>query len=126
MLKAKSIQAIKTHIIKNWDSMGQMRIVCNIMLTILFLETMWLPIIKERFILVCILLFEWYLFLCCKELLIDKRFFVLLIATCLHVVIYNCLIERMKPGEAMDLALLPPLFYLLGKQLLYYIGRAHV
>ncbi len=98
----------------------QMQVMCGAMLVLLFLMMIWVPVISNLLGLICILLFEWYLFLNRKKLLVDRRFVILLFAMLLYVVIYNCQVENMGLGETINLALLPPLFYLLGKQLLYY------
>ena len=99
---------------------GQLWAVYAAVIILLFLDAFRLPVVTVQITLAVILFFEVFLKMHHKSLLTDTKFFLLLAAMLLHVVIYNDRVANMGMGRTLALGTFPALYYLLGKQLLYY------
>lgn len=110
--KSKNVRAAKNE--------ETMKYVCWGVIFLLFLASFRAPVLSYRMMLVFLVLFEGFLLLSHKKLLLDTKSLLLLIIMPVHVMMYNLRVMPTKDGRGIALACFPALYYLLGKQLLYY------
>lgn len=103
----------------------QINNVCQAVIFLLFLVSFRVPALSYRITLFFLILFECFLLLNHKKLLLDPKALILMIIMPIHVAIYNYSVMPTKDGRGIALACFPALYYLLGKQLLYYPQEEH-
>ena len=101
-------------------NVGLMKYACWAMIFLLFMVSFRVPVLSYRIILIFLVIFEGFLILNHEKLLLDTKTSILLIIMPIHVIIYNLCVMSTKDGRGIALACFPALYYLLGKQLLYY------
>ena len=111
--KKKNVVSVKKNV-------GLMKYACWAMIFLLFMVSFRVPGLSYRIILIFLVIFEGFLILNHEKLLLDTKTSILLIIMPIHVIIYNLCVMSTKDGRGIALACFPALYYLLGKQLLYY------
>ena len=104
----------------------QMTWICDSLLVLLFLMSVKICGRPNLIVLIWSAAFEGYLLLTRKKLGIDIKFVLLSLCMVLHTFIYNRLVSELSTIRMLELALLPPLFYLLGKQLVWYPQESNI
>ena len=100
--------------------------ICDSLLVLLFLMSVKICGRPNLIVLIWSAAFEGYLLLTRKKLGIDIKFVLLSLCMVLHTFIYNRLVSELSTIRMLELALLPPLFYLLGKQLVWYPQESNI